>query len=73
MYTKLPIELKPNNAKKPINSSRKTTIRFFTIDQREWLYNTTFHKDKYLLQEFFFSYYQIVMKYKQFRNVSMIN
>lgn len=54
MYTKLPIELKPNNAKKPINSSRKTTIRFFTIDQREWLYNTTFHKDKYLLQEFFF-------------------
>lgn len=29
MYTKLPIELKPNNAKKPINSSRKTTIRFF--------------------------------------------
>lgn len=54
MYTKLPIELKPNNAKKSINSSRKTTIRFFTIDQREWLYNTTFHKDKYLLQEFFF-------------------
>lgn len=48
MYTKLAKDLKANNTKKkPINSIKKTT--FFTIYQKEQLYNTTFNKDKYLL------------------------
>lgn len=54
MYIKLLIELKLNNVKKLINLSRKIIICFFMIDQREWLYNIIFYKDKYLFQEFFF-------------------
>lgn len=70
MYTKLAKELKANNAKNT-KLNQKDWV-FFRIDQKEQLYNTTFNIDKYFLGIFLFSSYQIVMKYKQFSNVSKI-